>query len=782
MGGRSGKFGSKPAVDPLSFQARFGDLVRGVRLRNGLRLKDVARLVYNDETKASRVSDVESGRNEPTADTISLYCAALEIPVEQVERLRRGSKLRWPIVQSPGVKSDRNIIGRKPNVEALHRTLLQHRAAAVVPSAVLKGQGGIGKTAIARYYLEVYGHYYFGVWWIAAQYRESVIDGLCELAVILDVEQESSKRLDIAKATLVKLSQQEDPWVLVFDNAESIEHLRHLFPDHGPLSLLVTSRTSAWPERFHTLEADLLSAPDALRLLIQESKRSWELDEAEQLISALGGLPLAIVAAGAWLKNSPSTSLTDYLTRLEKMIRKKPRELLDYPDSVFGTTMLSVDRLSEPARHLLRLLSFLSPEGVAVSTLTRLPEELAPGLERDEAYLSALGAVSKTTIDLLSNLSSIEQAFSELESTSLVVRRADESYSVHRLTQLVVRSSLGESIERLAYDAAAIVAAAYPSHSRNPEFQENWASCSALEGHVVSLAEYCGEIEPLEILLKQSCRYLDAQGEYTMALEYARRVLNSRERRLPADDLEIAGSVNDLAIQVWRELGPQEAEPYAARAAEIALQKTNYPDERRAKWLSIHGVVLGHVAEKDSKEKKKETLAKARKRHLQALRLDLKSQGKRSRTVGLRLFNIAYVRLLQENYPAAVRLFGASLSTKSSVSEHDDPDVAFGLQGLGMALTQGGFVQTKYKGRTAKDLLTESLEIRRAAFESKPRHPLIIKSALWLAICNKVLVRLFDRSGSLEQCDALLEEFRIDRSELDRQAADCYHRARNEAL
>ena len=93
---RSGNSGKNREPDPRSFQILFGQLVRRYREKTGLSQMDVARLVYNDETKASRVSDVERGRHEPQAGTVADYREALRIPAAEIEALRYPPKPDLP--------------------------------------------------------------------------------------------------------------------------------------------------------------------------------------------------------------------------------------------------------------------------------------------------------------------------------------------------------------------------------------------------------------------------------------------------------------------------------------------------------------------------------------------------------------------------------------------------------------------------------------------------------------------------------------------------------------
>ncbi|MBV8978449.1 MAG: hypothetical protein JOZ13_13840 [Alphaproteobacteria bacterium] len=86
--GRSRNFAKVREEDTNSLGLQFGALVRRYMVQHGLQLQDVARLVYGDEERAPRVSDVINGRYaRPNADTISRYVQALKIPQTHIDDL-----------------------------------------------------------------------------------------------------------------------------------------------------------------------------------------------------------------------------------------------------------------------------------------------------------------------------------------------------------------------------------------------------------------------------------------------------------------------------------------------------------------------------------------------------------------------------------------------------------------------------------------------------------------------------------------------------------------------
>jgi len=70
------------------FKKQFGRVVKKYRTQKGWTQIQLAKAVYADEEKSPRVSEVENGKYDPQAATISDYCTALEIPFEEVESLK----------------------------------------------------------------------------------------------------------------------------------------------------------------------------------------------------------------------------------------------------------------------------------------------------------------------------------------------------------------------------------------------------------------------------------------------------------------------------------------------------------------------------------------------------------------------------------------------------------------------------------------------------------------------------------------------------------------------
>ena len=90
-----------------------------------------------------------------------------------------------PLGSAKSVLHDRirdvpNFTGRRDDSSALERTLWNQKAALITQAAV-QGLGGVGKSSLAIQYGWENRERYSGVWWLSADTRVSIIDGLVAL-------------------------------------------------------------------------------------------------------------------------------------------------------------------------------------------------------------------------------------------------------------------------------------------------------------------------------------------------------------------------------------------------------------------------------------------------------------------------------------------------------------------------------------------------------------------------------------------------------------------------
>jgi len=205
--------------------------------------------------------------------------------------------------------------------------------------------------------------------------------------------------------------------------------------------------------------------------------RTGDRDEqaAAKLAIELGGLPLALEQAGAYIQASGG-SLTGYIVlfrqrRPEMLTRGEPT---GYDSTVAATWSLAFGELGKSAPQaagLLRLLAFCAPEPVPLRLLLQAGRGLPKGLRRPVAK------VLKPLADPLAT----SDAIAALRRYSLVTPAGDKRVSVHRLVQAVTADQIPPGLrEAWRAAAAAVVEALIPADIKLPG---SWTACAELLPH-----------------------------------------------------------------------------------------------------------------------------------------------------------------------------------------------------------------------------------------------------------------------------------------------------------
>ena len=170
----------------------------------------------------------------------------------------------------------------------------------------LCGLGGAGKTSVA---LEYAHRHLAGVgvaWQLAAEDPAVLAAGFGELAAQLGAAEGG----DPVAAVHAVLAAGAARWLLVFDNAPDRASVAAFVPPAGPGRVLITSRNQIWPPG-QAVEVPVLDRQVAAEFL---AARTGDADRpsALELAGELGGLPLALEQAGAYMQAS-GRSIAGYL-------------------------------------------------------------------------------------------------------------------------------------------------------------------------------------------------------------------------------------------------------------------------------------------------------------------------------------------------------------------------------------------------------------------------------------------------------------------------------------
>jgi TIR domain/NB-ARC domain len=438
---------------------------------------------------------------------------------------------------------NRHFSGRDDLLKQLHASLQAESAAAVVPTGVVHGLGGVGKTELALEFAHRYRSDYDVAWWVPAELPTATTAALAALASRLGVAQVADQ-LEMV-ASLFDLLRHRDRWLLVYDDAERPDRLTGLLPSGDGGHVLVTSRWLAWGRQATPLRVNVLARDESVAFL---GKRTGANDKEAigALAELLGDLPLALEEAAAYLEET-GTGLNEYLG----LVRDRARELfgLDQPPAdeqgdqrrVATVWSLSLDRVHQEApaaEALLSLGAFLAPDiprELPRQQPQALPEQLAQAVSDPLAYNRMLAVVGRYSLAMVS----------------------PTTVAVHRLVQAVIRARLGQEWERRwAEVAVGLLRDSFPDESWEVR---TWPACEWLLPHVLVAA---GHAERLGVagkqtrwLLDRASTYLRERGQYRQARPIAERALAITEAALGQADPEVAWRSATTSVACCTTLG-----------------------------------------------------------------------------------------------------------------------------------------------------------------------------------------------------------------------------------
>ncbi len=213
------------------------------------------------------------------------------------------------------------VIGRETALQAVRNQLMEGRSTAIGQAAAFRGLGGLGKTQLAvEYAYRFKDTYPNGVIWLNAdQDIDAQLTQLAKEARWIAPESGHKYKLDIARHRLRTYSD----CLIIFDNLENPQAIEGYLPEpQANPHILVTSRI-VQPD-FNPIPLDPLDDTLSFDLLLQEAGRKPVGEEEEkaarEIARTLGGLPLALELAGAYLHHR-QVSWQQYKVLLTRNLR-----------------------------------------------------------------------------------------------------------------------------------------------------------------------------------------------------------------------------------------------------------------------------------------------------------------------------------------------------------------------------------------------------------------------------------------------------------------------------
>lgn len=605
----------------------------------------------------------------------------------------------------------------------------------------LCGMGGIGKTQLALEYAYRHALEYNAVFWIGAETAENTISSLLDIAEALHLPERDDKDQQRVIAAVQHWLNAHSQWLLIWDNAEDLTLFDRFLPATLAGTILLTTRYRVLGTLARSIDLLPMKQEEGVLFLLRRAKvlapeaSHEEVDQfakqhpahhaaAMNLVETLGGLPLALDQAGAYLEKTQcglSAYFDLFCTQHTALLQQRGEGAHDHPASVTTTFTLAFREATGryPAvLDLLRVCSLLPPDAI--------PEEVF--LQGAEHLGAQLQTVCCDPLEW-------DQVVGAACSSSLLHRQPEERmFSMHRLVQAVLLDTMKEG-EREQWNERVCEAL----NMAFPEVQPTTASTTweqaerLLPPALLCLRRMGTEKEslPLASFAYKVGQYLSQRGEYAQAEPLLLQALATREHLLGRDHADVTHPLNSLAVLYWNQGKYTQAEPLYQRILSILSQSLEPDHPEMARPLNNLAILYW----------KQGNYAEAEAFCQRALRIWEESDGSNQLKVTSALDNLAGLHYEQGRYLPAEPLLRRALAIREHALGPDHPLVAFSVNNL------AELYQAQGKMTQAEELYRRAIALRERVL--RPDHPNIAASLTGLA-------NLYCQQGKYAQAELLL--------------------------
>ncbi len=612
----------------------------------------------------------------------------------------------WSPENIPFVSIGSVFSGRASLLQGIHETLAAPGDRTERPHAlVVHGMGGVGKTRLTVEYAHAHAGAYAARFFVRGSSPGSLHGALADLAGLsfLNLEEQDEPDVNVRVEAVLRWLEAQPGYLVVIDNVDSGDARRaviELLPRFRRGHVLVTSRLHTWPGEIARMQLDVLPEDDGAALLLRyraspKAPADSDLSDARALVRDLGGLPLAIEQAAAFLDVSAYT-IAEYhrlwQRNAERVRQQHDPRRMSYPASVATTWLTSFEKLDANARSLLALLSWLAPEPVPRSILD------APGLGGD-----------------LMRGGDPRDALGRLVEFSLAKVATSDRFSVHRLIQEVTREGQTSSPRELT-SALGIVDDVFDCH---PDDASNWPKLLPYAPHAIAAATFGADRNvagPTARLLSMTAVLMHAQANYKAAKPlYRRALLVERKRGAAHEPASVASTLSGLAHLLAATNQARRAEPLMRRA--LAIYERCFEPDHPKVALGLSN--LGQLLAAGEKHEDAEPLLR------RALAIDEVYFGAEHANVARDLNNLAQLLAGKGRPSDAEPLFRRALAIALQTSGEDHPNVALYLNNLGQVLATSG------RAKEAEAMMRQALAVDERRLG--PDHPSVARDSSNLA-------------------------------------------------
>ncbi len=565
-------------------------------------------------------------------------------------------------------------LGREEVLTQLRDRLQAGQTIALSQPQAISGLGGVGKTQVALEYAYRHMQNYQALLWARADSRDSLVASFLQMADALVLPERDEQNQSAVVAAVKGWLRQHSEWLLILDNADELALLPEFLPAPIRGHLLLTTRAQALGQLAQRIEIEPLDSETAALLLLRRARllaldaplaqaEQTERQAAIQLALELGGLPLALDQAGAYLEEA-QCSLQQYLNLYQShradLLRQRGGLVFDHPDSVATTFALSfacVQSRSALAADVLRLCAVLHPDAIPEELFRQGATSLGPELAAIEADPLAFN-----------------QALAVIGSYSLLRRNSrEQTLSMHRVVQAVLTDAMSKE-EHKAWTARAIAALDAVFPEVRDQVSRQWNQCARLLPHVLTVAAANTRQRSLQLgcVLTKMADYLLRRAQYQQAEPLYQRALSLYEQLLGNQHPQVAFPLNGLADLSQKQVQYEQAERLYQRALclgeqQMGLEHSHVP-------YALTG--LAELYRSQGKYAEAESL------FLRALSLREQQQGLEHPLVANSLNNLANLYFEQGKYVQAEPLYQQALCIWEQQAGLESHLMAYPFNGL----------------------------------------------------------------------------------------------------
>ncbi|XP_077297190.1 uncharacterized protein LOC143918938 [Arctopsyche grandis] len=308
-------------------------------------------------------------------------------------------------VKNPAISFE----GRIKELELLHEALMNKTTAVISQTASIVGLGGIGKTELAKKYMEKYKNYYHNILFINAEKSETMLESFRMLASEIGINLTSNDGkerniTDVIKNIYVNLIKSGNTLV-VFDNAEEYKDIKKIifenssYYENHVLCTLITSRSTKWnigeKGDIKVIQLDIFTKDEALNYL-RKSLENEDEDDLKSLMTLLQRFPLGLKQAVGYIKqqnekanikrNRNTFKVQNYINLFDdkwiEVLDKGHCEVDDLYETTIATTWrVTMQKIEERgecgklALSVLKIMAYLAPDDIDIEKIFSNLEE-----------------------------------------------------------------------------------------------------------------------------------------------------------------------------------------------------------------------------------------------------------------------------------------------------------------------------------------------------------------------------------------------------------------------